>query len=42
MPQMNEDDMLKALTQGTKVAKGKVRRKKGASRGLAALAELRA
>lgn len=42
MPQMGEDEMLKALMSGSKVAKGKARRKKNVSRGMAALAELRA
>ena len=39
---MTEEDVMKELMAGTKVAKGKVRRKKGVSRGLTALAELRA
>ena len=41
-PQMTEEDVMKELMAGTKVAKGKVRRKKGVTRGLTALAELRA
>ncbi len=40
--QMNEEDVMKELMAGSKVAKGKVRRKKGVSRGMAALAEMRA
>ena len=39
---MTEEDVMKELMAGSKVAKGKVRRKKGVSRGLTALAELRA
>ena len=41
-PQMTEEDVMKELMAGTKVAKGKVRRKKGVGRGMAALAEMRA
>lgn len=39
---MGEDEMIKAIMSGSKVAKGKARRKKNVSRGMAALAELRA
>ena len=42
MPQMSEKDMLQELMTGSKVSKGKARRKKNVSRGMAALAELRA
>ena len=44
MPSMTQDEMLAATLQGSgpkKVSKGKVRRKKGQTRGLAELAGLR-
>ena len=42
MPQMGEAEMMKELMSGSKVAKGKARRKKNVTRGMAALAELQA